>query len=101
MRTWGGGEPGLGVVVGQSLSPQLEKVVPSLEGCAIAQNLPASATPRHSGWARGSVCRRILPLSPGSAVGKDKACLGPPSAMAGSQEAREETQSVVREGSPP
>ena len=43
--TWGGGEPALGVVVGQGLSLQLEKVVPSLEACTIVQNLPASATP--------------------------------------------------------
>ena len=37
-RPWGGGELGLGAVVGQGLRPQLEKAVPSLEGCAIAQN---------------------------------------------------------------
>ena len=44
-HTWGGGEPGLGVVVGQSLSPQLEEVVPSMEGCMLIQNRPASTTP--------------------------------------------------------
>ena len=33
-------------VVGQRLSLQLEKVVPSLEGCAIVQNLPAFTIPR-------------------------------------------------------
>ena len=38
------GARGLGAVVGQGLSPQLEKVVPSLEGYAIVQSLPASAT---------------------------------------------------------
>ena len=43
-RTWRGGEPVLGAVVGRGLSSQLEKVVPSLEGCTIVQNLPASAT---------------------------------------------------------
>ena len=43
--TWGGREPGLGAVVGQGRSPQLEKVFPSPEGCTIVQNLPASATP--------------------------------------------------------
>ena len=42
--TWGGGEPALGAVVGQGRSPQLEKMVPSPEGCTIVQNLPASAT---------------------------------------------------------
>ena len=47
-RTLGGGEPGLGAVAGQGFSPQLEKVVPSLEGCTIAQNLPAFTT-HHSG----------------------------------------------------
>ena len=57
--TWGGGEPGLGAVVGQKLSPQLAKVVPSLEGCMIAQNLPASTTPRRGSWAEGADCRRI------------------------------------------
>ena len=46
--TLGGGEPGLGAVAGQGFSPQLEKVVPSLEGCTIAQNLPAFTT-HHSG----------------------------------------------------
>ena len=34
-------------MVGQSLSPQLEKVVPSLEGCVIAQNMPS--LPPHPG----------------------------------------------------
>ena len=48
----------LGAVVGQGLIPQLDKVIPSLEGGAIARNLPASATPWHSGWAEGSVCKR-------------------------------------------
>ena len=67
-------------MVGQGLSPQLEKVDPSLEGCAIVQNLPASATPGHSGWAEGTVCRRKRPLFPWSAVGKDKASLRPPPA---------------------
>ena len=66
------------MVVGQRLSPQLEKVFPSLEGCAIVQNLPASTTPGHSGWSEGSVCRRKRRPYPWSAVGKDKGCLCPP-----------------------
>ena len=71
-----GVRPGCGV--GQRLSPQLEKAVPSLEGCVIAQNLPASATPRHSGWAEGALCRRIRPLFPWNAVGRIKpACVHP------------------------
>ena len=78
LHTWGGGEPALGAVLGQRLSPQLEKVVPSLEGCEIVQNLPASGIPTRSGWTEGSVCRRIRLLFPWSAVGKDKACLGLP-----------------------
>ena len=53
------GARGLGAMVGQGLNPQPEKVVPFLEGCATAQNLPASATPGRSGWAKGSVYRRI------------------------------------------
>ena len=63
------------MVVGQGLSPQLEEVVPSLEGYVIVQNLPVSATPGHSGWAKGAVCRRKRLPSLWSAVGKDKACL--------------------------
>ena len=51
--TRGGGEAALGTVVGQGLSPQLEKVVPSLEGCVIVQNLSVSSTLGSSGWAKG------------------------------------------------
>ena len=69
------GEPALRAVVGRRLSPQLKKIVPFLEGCEIAQNLPASATPGCSGWAEGSVCRRLRPPFPWSVVGKDKGCL--------------------------
>ena len=46
LRTWGGREPGLGTGVGQGLSPQVEKVVPSLEGCTIVQKLPVFTMPR-------------------------------------------------------
>ena len=48
-RTWGGREPALGAVLGQRLSLQLEKVVPSLEGWVTVQSLPASTTPGCSG----------------------------------------------------
>ena len=68
----------LGAVVGQGLSPHLEKVFPSLEGCAIVQNLSVSSIPRSSGWTKDEVCRRKTRLFPRSAVGKDKGCLCPP-----------------------
>ena len=74
----GGEETALGAVVGQGLSPQLEKVIPSLEGCAIAWNLPASATPGRSGQAKGSVCKRKSLPFPWSTMGKDKASLHSP-----------------------
>ena len=97
-RNWGGGKPGLGVVVGQRFSPQLEKVVPSLEGCGIVQNLPVSAIPRRSGWAEGDVCRRKTTPFPWSAAGKDKGCLHPPpQGLLG----RVAAQSRVGEGGPP
>ena len=52
--TWGGGELGLGVVVGQRLSLQLEKVVPSLEGCTTVQNLPPlGAVAGRRAWSAG------------------------------------------------
>ena len=41
-HNWGEGKLALGAVVGQGLSLQLEKLVPSLEGCTIVQNLAAS-----------------------------------------------------------
>ena len=75
MCTWGGGEPGLGAVLIQGISPQLEKVVFSLEGCAIVHSLPVSATPGLCGWAEGVVCSRKRWLSSWSAVGMDKACV--------------------------
>ena len=52
------------------LSPQLEKVVPSLEGCAIAQNLPVSAIPGTvAGLRAQSAGRKRWPF-PWSAMGK-------------------------------
>ena len=49
----------MGSVVGQGCSPQWEKAVPSLEGCAIVQSLPASATPGLGGEVSNVVRSRI------------------------------------------
>ena len=66
-------------MVGQRLSPQLEKVVLFKEGCVIVQSLPASATPRAQWLGQGCSLQEEKWQSPWSAVGKDKACLCPPS----------------------
>ena len=78
LHTWGGGEPALHAVVGQRLSPQLEKVVPSLEGCVIHRTCLRPPPLGHNAWAEGAICRRKRQPFPWSAVGKDKACLRPP-----------------------
>nr|XP_060515629.1 probable methyltransferase-like protein 25 [Panthera onca] len=97
-RTWGGGEPGLGAVVGQSLTPQLEEVVPIMEGCMLIQNRPASTTPglrdvvaaRKAQTAGGKRCR-----FPGVLWEKTKAAcvrhLGAPSKGSGSVAVGEES----------
>ena len=63
------------MVVVQGLSPQLEKVVPCLEGCEIVQSLPVSAILGGSREVSGIVYSRRKWSAPWGAVGKDKACL--------------------------
>ena len=46
-------------MVGQGHNPQVEKAVPTLEGCTIVQSLLAPTTSGFSGWAEGvDHCRR-------------------------------------------
>ena len=80
---------------------QLEKAVPSLEGCTTVQSLPVPATLGLSGWAEGAVRSRKKWPPPWSAVEKDKACLRlPVSTTPGGSVARLVAQSAV-EGGPP
>ena len=71
-----GARPGCG---GRSGAQSAAGESGSLPGGLHDSTKPACIShPGHSGWAEGAVCRGTRPLSPWSAVGKDKAGLCPP-----------------------